>query len=324
MRVTTTEMARLIEFLNHDFGENGEKYGSPETARRVQSKWRRRLHFVVEPKDEADGLADSLRVGIAYNENLIISHRAQLKDTNDEHRRVLHDEIRGYRRNIARMRRCLALSPEQLVAKEKRVRSTLKGARQYQPAAEALKELVDELNKWSLGKNINPTWKLELQKTRQLPSNRPVLSFGGHRFVVNGRLTSRNLQDSILGDLARLLETGELDRLRRCQLDSCRCYFYAHDFRSAYCGRKHQVAAANVNAEERMRRHRAHQKQESRKKGVQRLTRLVSGKPVGIGNFGGDRLELESCLERIRDGNTVEATYDSLSPRLRRRLDAAA
>jgi hypothetical protein len=110
--------------------------------------------------------------------------------------------------------------------------------------------------------------------------------------------------------------------LRRCHLNNCRRYFYAHDFRSAYCGRKHQVTAANVNAGERMRRHRAHRKQESREKGVQRLTRLVSAKPVEIRNFGGDRLELESCLERIRDGNTVEATYDSLSPRLRRRLDA--
>ena len=328
-------MKWLEHFLNFDpNGSESDRYGAIDVVKALQQKWSRLLNFIAEPKGRATSLAESLQVAIWMNENLIKSHQGQINELADELRKngedpgqnerlaVLKDEIAEYQKNISRMQSFLRLGEEKISKQAAQIRKELKGAT-YMTPAEALEKLVKQLNVWSLGKDIHPVWKLRrLEKNgRYTQPGQGALFFGGEKFTVDSELTRRKLEDAIYSNVAKCLETGEFDRLRRCQHPECRRFFFAHHFRQLHCKPEHQRLHDAQRAGERMKKYRHKREKLAKNQGVPRLLKLATSNLSDIRDFFAEKFEeFIPFAEKIKSGARPTQVWRTLPRRLRKQL----
>lgn len=113
-------------------------------------------------------------------------------------------------------------------------------------ASRALDILVNALNQWALSTKVHPYWFLSsLDRARRLEPGQPIMEIGDKRWVIEADLTPRGavytgdpIEGRVWTVLAKCLQAGELDRLRRCR--ECRCFFFAQHLRKSYCTPEHQ------------------------------------------------------------------------------------
>lgn len=196
-------------------------------------------------------------VGIAVHEGLIHTQQASiaaLEQTEGFHEEVaaLRQELAGLQTNKAKMERHVKRADAEIVTSA--VRADLHGA-VCVTHEEALKQVLAELNRWSLNRSIHPTWRLSpyLKINTRTRLIRGVWPLAGTLYSVEQRigpgkiLTTAGepcpvvgLEDVLCVHLARTLETGELAGLRRCQLLRCRHVFFAHRPSKTHCRPPHQ------------------------------------------------------------------------------------
>jgi hypothetical protein len=263
----------VIEFLNlpieHEAGRAsvknslarhvppGRDGAEVQRADGIQKKWSRLLHPLIEPMSDAKNLRESFHVGIAVHDGLIHTQQrriAGIEQTtgSDSEVRILRQQLGQLQTNKAKMEQHVKLDDTAILCQT--VREDLRGA-ECVTQEDALKQVVTELNLWSLNRSIHPTWRLtpDLKTNTRRRHTRGVWRHEGKPCTVEQRIApgkiltnpddSRpivGLEDVLCVHVARILETGELGSLRRCQLQRCRHVFFAYKSTKTHCSPDHQ------------------------------------------------------------------------------------
>jgi hypothetical protein len=228
-----------------------------QRAKRIQEKWSRLLHPLIEPKPDAQALRESFYIGIAVYVGLIRTQQERI--TALEHMGRSDAEVEALRQQLdqlqtdkAHMEQHVKLDDAAILRPP--VRTDLRGA-VCVTQEEALKQIVAKLNQWSLNRSIHPTWRLspDVKSETRTRFTRRAWHLEGKPCSVEQRiapgkiLTTASepgpvvgLEDVLCVHLARILETGELAGLRRCQLPRCRHVFFAHRTDKTHCRPEHQ------------------------------------------------------------------------------------
>lgn len=246
----------VTDFLARHVSPDGDG-ATIERALRIQQKWSRWLAPLIEPRSDAAALRESFRVGIAVHEGLIRTQQegiTALEQAEGSHEEgaALRQELARLQTDKAKMERHVKRDDAEIVTPA--VRADLRGA-VYVTHKEALKQVLAELNRWSLTRSIHPTWRLRPHITTKTRTTcaRGVWPLAGAPYSVEQRiepgkiLTTAGephpvvgLEDVLCVHLASILETGELAGLRRCQLLKCRHVFFAHRSSKTHCSHEHQ------------------------------------------------------------------------------------
>lgn len=177
---------------------------------------------------------------------------------------------------------------------------------------------------------LTPQWQPEVFKPTKsrLQLGQGVYKIGNKRITFrpwrlhDTKTATQRAKGPALAALAYLLESGKLDRLRRCEV--CKRFFFAQHNGKRVCSDECAKTKNRRGAPERMKLSRTRQKAAQAKRGKPNLIQLARSSLDKIRAVFGERFEeFLPFAERIKRGSDLGEVWKALPPRLKKALASA-
>ena len=174
--------------------------------------------------------------------------------------------------------------------------------------------------------SLTPQWQPEVFKPTKsrLALGQGVYKIGNKLITFRPwRRTKGGVRGSALCALAYLLESGKLNRLRKCEV--CKRFYFAQHDKKQVCSQECREKKNRGGAPERMRRSRQRKKDAEASLGQPILIQLARSRLDKIKEVFGERFEeFLPFAERVRKGASSRDVWEELPPRLKKPLASAA